>query len=391
MRNRNNATLRAWLIVGAAVWVCIGLDGATASELGDALQAFDNRQYSQAHDLLRPLAQRGDGVAQLMLVGIYYAGWGVPPDYHLARDWKRQSARDASEADATPVVARWRRLAEAGDPLGQMMLGSAYNNGLGVDLDEAEALRWIKRSAEQGNPRGEYALAMLYQAGDGTQPDMTMALEWYRRSAAQGDNWAEYNLGAAYQFGRGVKRSNATAADWYRKAAEHGNPSAAYDLAWLLQTGSGIQRNEAEAARWYAAGATGGDPLAMNNLALMYLKGQGGLPKDPARAYQLATLACEKSHLVDDAGYQESLYAMKSKAARALGEPERRNALFELGRRSRDGDGVPQDDVQAYRWMHKSLETEDDPEAIRVRTTVLEEMAKRMHPDAIERAKDPFL
>jgi len=365
-----------------------GVPGASASlEFEEALALFDAGDYATAHQRLLGLAERGHAAAMVMVAGDFYGGRGVAPDYYAARAWGLRATAESTPADFERALAHWRSLAESGDPLAQMVLGTWYNSGFGVPMDEAEAFRWIQRSADQGNARGQYALGTLYEHGNGTPQDHSKALECYSLAAAQGDDWAAYNLGAAYQFGRGVKKDLATAASWFRRAAERGNPGAAYDLAYLYSTGKGpIDRDYAEALKWYQVAAAGGSVLALNNLAAMYLKGTG-VVGNPSLAFQYASLADAKKDLVDDAPYRQTMSTVLMLSTIALDAATRRGALFEAGRRCRDGDGVPRDDLLAYRFMSQSILDEPDEELRTVRIAARNELATRMHPEALARAR----
>jgi TPR repeat protein len=364
-----------------------GAPSASASiEFDEALVLFDAGDYTAAHRRMLGLAERGHAAAMVMVTGDLYVGRGVEPDYYAARAWGLRASAEATPADFERVLGLWRSLSESGDPLAQMVLGTWYNSGFGVAMDEAEAFRWIKRSADQGNARGQYALGTLYQHGDGTRQDFSKALELYSLAAAQGDDWAAYNLGVAYQFGRGVKKDLATAASWFRKAAERGNPGAAYDLAYLYDSGAGsIDRDYAEALKWYQVAAAKGSVLALNNLAVMYLQ-RKGVVRNPSLAFEYASLADSNKELVDDATYRQTMSTVLMLSTMSLDAAGQRAALFQAGMRCRDGDGVPRDDILAYRFMSRSILDEPDDELRTARIAARDELATRMHPEVLARA-----
>ena len=70
-----------------------------------------------------------------------------------------------------------------------------------------------------------------------------------------------------------------------------------------------------------------------------------------------------------------------------LNDAQRRVALFQLGERCRDGDGVPQDDVMAYRWMDMSIHDEPDEALRSARQVERDALAARMRPDQVARAQ----
>ncbi len=131
-----------------------------------------------------------------------------------------------TEADGNPEAARYRLEAEQGDADAQYNLGVCYDNGQGVDEDDAEAVKWYRKSAEQGHAGAQYNLGWCYDNGKGVDEDDAEAVKWYRKAAEQGDADAQYNLGVCYDNGQGVDEDDAEAVKWYRKAAEQGYAEA---------------------------------------------------------------------------------------------------------------------------------------------------------------------
>src|SRR5436189_4366262 len=84
-----------------------------AGPFEDARAAFNKGDYATTLRLIRPLADRGDALAQSDLGIMYANGLGVPQDYAEALRWYRLAA-DQKHANA------------------QSDLGIMYANGLGV-------------------------------------------------------------------------------------------------------------------------------------------------------------------------------------------------------------------------------------------------------------------
>ena len=62
-------------------------------------------------------------------------------------------------------------------------IGIAYERGVGVAQDMAEATRWYRRSAEAGNSDAMRRRGIALMQGDGVKIDRTEALRWLRKSA----------------------------------------------------------------------------------------------------------------------------------------------------------------------------------------------------------------
>jgi hypothetical protein len=86
----------------------------------------------------------------------------------------------SQQASQPESLSSLRQRAERGDAKAQLELGMAYEDGRGVERDEAEAIRWYKRSAELGNSEAANRVAIAYHAGRGVTQDWAEAAHWYR-------------------------------------------------------------------------------------------------------------------------------------------------------------------------------------------------------------------
>ena len=79
-----------------------------------------------------------------------------------------------------------RPLAEKGDVTAQLMLGSIYNNGEGVTPDRDEAAKWFGMAADRGDPGAQYALGLLMEYGHIAGSDAQVARQLFQKAADQG-------------------------------------------------------------------------------------------------------------------------------------------------------------------------------------------------------------
>ena len=120
----------------------------------------------------------------------------------------------------TPEIDTLRARAEQGDAEAQSDLGVMYANGLGVQEDDAEAVRWLRLAAGQGYAAAQFTLGLWYDHGVGGVPqDDIEAVRWYRLAADQGDAGAQSNLAIMYENGKGVPQDYVQAHIWYSLAA----------------------------------------------------------------------------------------------------------------------------------------------------------------------------
>ena len=132
---------------------------ATADSLSEEGRAYAEGDYKKAAKLYRPLAEKGDAEAQLILGSMYDFGLGVPQDYKEAVKW-------------------YRLAAEQGDAFAQLSLGEIYDHGKGVPKDFKEAVKWYRLAAEQGNVFAQEKLGWKYILGDGVPQDDVLAHMW---------------------------------------------------------------------------------------------------------------------------------------------------------------------------------------------------------------------
>ncbi|HWA43314.1 MAG TPA: SEL1-like repeat protein [Hypericibacter adhaerens] len=232
--------------------VALALFGA-APAMADyqaARDAYDAKDYQKAQAEAKPLADKGDARAQVMMGDLYYYGNGVAKDLAEALRWYRKAA-DQGDAQAQYYVgyayrygesvteddaeaARWFKLA-AGQNYAdaQAELGNQYLNGRGVPQDYAEALRLIQPAAEAGNAMSMVDLGYMYDNGFGVAVDYAQALRWYKAGAELKNQYGQYDVGLFYRDGRGVAKDLDQARHWFQLAADQGNEDAKKALANL--------------------------------------------------------------------------------------------------------------------------------------------------------------
>jgi hypothetical protein len=131
--------------------------------------------------------------------------------------------------DYETALAAWRPLAEAGDADGQFGMGLLYGNGFGVDLDDAQALKWYGLAAGQGHAEAQCNLAVMYANGWGVPQSDEEAFKWYSLAAQQGVTTAQINVGRMYAGGFGVAQDRVQGYQWFSIAIELGDNEAIFN------------------------------------------------------------------------------------------------------------------------------------------------------------------
>ncbi|HYL14828.1 MAG TPA: tetratricopeptide repeat protein [Terriglobales bacterium] len=147
---------------------------SAAGDLASAKRAYEEEDYATAFKQLTPLAEQGNGDAQLILGKMYFMGRGVLKDQDQAMKWLK-AAGTQGNADA------------------QFFLGSIY---MLPHKDIAEGVKWLRLSAEQGNQDAQLLLGKAYMEGE-LPRDPVQADMWLRLASKDNLPFYEAQLAAA--------------------------------------------------------------------------------------------------------------------------------------------------------------------------------------------------
>ncbi len=178
----------------------------------------------RAHGLLLQAVASGDALSRMWLARCHSRG---------RMGFERDAAR--ANALAVTVIDDVRRLADGGVPEAVFLMGTAYDEGLGVAADPTTAAAWFHRAADAGHVLAQHNLGNAYADGRGVARMDVMAVYWWRKAAEAGDAIPQFRLARMYEEGLGVTRDLTVALEWYRRAAERGHAPAAEALKRLDQ------------------------------------------------------------------------------------------------------------------------------------------------------------
>lgn len=201
------------------------------------------------------------------------------------------------DGDFATAYNEWRPIAETGGTAAQHNIGFLYNEGLGVDINMAEAAKWYLLSSKGGNADAQTKMGIFLSQGyGGLVKDYTGAAIWFHEAAEQNHPEALNNLGIFYAMGTGVEQDNVQALMWLKLALKAGVEQAAKPRDLLISSMSPEEIEEAEllvefmkpaitATVGSAASALRHAPAptqpSMRNVAIS--------PKQPTNAVQLAS------------------------------------------------------------------------------------------------------
>jgi uncharacterized protein len=175
------------------------------------------------------------------------------------------------------------------------------------------------------------------------QGDLETAITLLEPLAKGGDTAARTLLGYAYIKRKATPTDVAKAMALFRQAAADGSASAQFFLGFTYHNGHhGFAQDYGEAAKWAILAARQGVAESQGVIGYYYNNGYGSLPKDPAIA------AC--------------WFRRGANQGNAFSQ-------FNLGRVTSIGLGVPEDYVEAYKWLNLAAAQGIEP-AISLRDTL---------------------
>lgn len=160
-----NSLLKQIVLVG---WCVVALTGhAKADSMSDALRALDEGNHAKAAKLFKPLAAKGNAVAQFKLATLYYNGKGVPKNLKEAAKLYRLSA-------------------EQGHVVAQSNFATMYYRGEGVPKDFVLAHMWknIATTNAEGDRQLRYLEQLKALTKDMTAKQITEAQELAKKCTA---------------------------------------------------------------------------------------------------------------------------------------------------------------------------------------------------------------
>ena len=288
-----------------------GVDAMLATmlviEATDGLRVEDlpGVDLARAIALAERAAAAGSPMALNELHMIHLNGWGVPVDLAKARDYLERAVAAGDEGartnyaaslfDGTVLLPRDRdracemfnEILDVVDPQPHVAyyLGLARIQGdCGYSADPVQGIELVRLAAEQGLRSAEFQLGMAYEEGVGVGRDLAEALAWFQRAADKGLPPAQWRVGISHVRGEVGPADPEKAVEWFSRAAASGHVDGLTSLAVMYATGSGVDKDTAKALSLYQQAVDAGGVHAHRNLAGMYLMGEGVEP-DPVQAW----------------------------------------------------------------------------------------------------------
>lgn len=266
-------------------------------------------------------AQKGDPNAQVELGWMYYKGKDVTQDYQKALEW-------------------FRKAAEHGDAKAQVALGGMYEVGKGIPKNKRQAVMWYQKAAVQGYSEAQYICGLMYLNGVGVSKDYKQALQWFVKASEQGHFMSSCKLGEIYEEGKAVPQDYQQAVKWFLKSIEQGHYNVS-DIRSMYDKGKCELQEYEKAVKMIQKAAEEGKEFAQFELAGMYLHGD--------ILYRVDIHGQLSKFLLFPQDYQQAINWYLKLAER--GGSFAHSAQSQLGWIYSEGKGVPQNYVEAYKWL----------------------------------------
>ena len=238
--------------------------------LNEGLSYFDTQQYPKAFTEFKPLADRGDQVAQYYLAYLYLNGYGV-------------------DRDADTGISYLKKSADQGYEKALSLMGYYLFEGQNVRQDKNQAVKFYTQAAEKGDNDALLNLGVLYYIGDGVEKDYDMALDYFKKVDMIDKPIVGRYIGDIYQFSKDEKQ-RAETRTFYKLAAASGDLPAFHTLAYLDQTGFEKEKDLKRAIQYYVYAASQNYAPSQYALGILYANGEG-VERNIASAHAWFSLA----------------------------------------------------------------------------------------------------
>ena len=142
--------------------------------------------------------------------------------------------------------------------------------------------------------------------------------------------------------------------------AKQEHAEAQFEIGSLLAFGLGVPKDHKESLKWYRKAADNGSSRALAYLGSAYSMGMGDFPKDRAQAKKLFLLAAEQGHA---------------------------RAQSFLGGLYFSGNGIPKNNIQAYKWWALSEKHFSSSKHREFAREDLNQLKKKMTPEEVSEAE----
>jgi uncharacterized protein len=268
----------------------------------------------------------------------------------------------------------WSQLARENDLAAMRNTAQLLRQGKGVEKNAKQAFRLYLEAAEKGLVTAMANVAEMYFEGDGVDRNPQAAAAWYARAATAGLSLAQMKLSEMYAQGIGVDRDPDRSQALLERAARNGYVPAQAKLKAMGFASVDAAPSEEEPANlddpWRGGGTITGvfkgtSEESISPGSAAPATGSNRMsPGEPVPAAVNARMPPQdlvqmKAGFAAYAAQDKPLAFATWRNVAARGNPE---AQLRVGLMYEHGEGVGQDMIEAYRWLHLAAD-QDHPQA----------------------------
>jgi len=127
------------------------------------------------------------------------------------------------------------------NPDSQYNLGIRYYDGLGVDVDYAEAAKYYLLAVEQNHTNAHFRMGLLHLYGHGVKKDLSDAVRYFKTAADDGNTDAQYHVGKIYSDHTLPLYEPQTATEYFHLASQKNHTLAQLELGQIYKFGLKIK------------------------------------------------------------------------------------------------------------------------------------------------------
>jgi uncharacterized protein len=236
----------------------------------------------------------------------------------VSTGWTQAKANDPTQ---NPAFQKDLAAAKAGDVQAQLKVAHFYYHGPNRARNYSEAVRWFQAASSQGSQEASAWLGSCLMYGRGTPKDYDRGIALITQAANAND---PVGLRFAAQLVQKVLHDNVRAAGLFEQAVQLGDANSMAWLGRMYLMGRGVPQDRNKAISLFNQGAAKGDEWAQLALGRIFLQKD---QKNPNRAVQLFAASAAQGNAI---------------------------AALRLGLMLQSGREVPQDLVQAARYLRQS-------------------------------------
>ncbi|KAI8880317.1 HCP-like protein [Backusella circina FSU 941] len=247
------------------------------------------------HDIsllyIRKAVEAGCVLAQSQLGMMLLEGKFIQKNQAVAMEWIVKSMKLMAPNDCysqgmalysgTTVIQDYdisfcfiKKAAENHHGLAQAHLGLVYLQGLGVEKNKNEALKWFEQSIKELSPDECYQQGVKFYNGTEVDQNCEVVLLYLQKAAASHHGPSQTQLALMYLEGSGVEKNHDIAMDLIEKSMNEMKLEECYRQGMLFYHKTELENNY-DIALHYLNRASKANAYAQAQLGHMYLKGVG--------------------------------------------------------------------------------------------------------------------